>query len=114
MEYITWSEALETVNDDKDFLKEVLDDLVSELSTATEEISAAIKRKDFETIMKSAHRVKGSASYLACHPLKDCAFKIQQMGHNGSSDADLEEIETEFQKFNKIVVATEDEMRNMP
>mmetsp|Transcript_29566 Transcript_29566/g.64845 ORF Transcript_29566/g.64845 Transcript_29566/m.64845 type:complete len:115 (+) Transcript_29566:59-403(+) len=114
MEYINWSEAMETVNDDKEFLKEVLDDLVTELETAKEEISAAIKRKDFESIMKSAHRVKGSASYLACHPLKDCAFKLQQMGHNGSTDKDLEEIETEFQKFNKLVVATEEEMNNMP
>ena len=114
MAFIGWAEALDTVNDDKEFLREVLDDLVTELGTAKEEIAAAIKKKDFETIMKSAHRVKGSASYLACHPLKDCAYTLQQMGHNGSTDADLEEIKAEFQRFNKLVVATEAEMKNMP
>jgi HPt (histidine-containing phosphotransfer) domain-containing protein len=114
MALINWREALETVNDDKEFLQEVLEDLVTELCTAKEEITAAVKRKDFESIMKAAHRVKGSASYLACHPLKDCAFNLQQMGHNGSSDADLEEIIDEFTKFKKLVEDTEEEMKNMP
>lgn len=114
MACISWDEALETVNGDKEFLLEVFDDLVTELSTAKEEISAAISRRDFEAVMKSAHRVKGSASYLACHPLKDCAYKLQQLGHNGSTDEDLEEIKLEFQRFNKLVIETEEEMKNMP
>lgn len=114
MALINWREALETVNDDKEFLQEVLEDLVTELGTAKEEITAAVTRKDFEAIMKAAHRVKGSASYLACHPLKDCAYSIQQMGHNGSTETDLEEIVKEFEQFKKLVEETEAEMKNMP
>ena len=48
--------ALEQVAGDEEFLKEVLSDLLVESSTAEQDLENAIQAKNFDGIMKSAHR----------------------------------------------------------
>eukprot|EP00604_Paraphysomonas_vestita_P003591 CAMPEP_0174823734 /NCGR_PEP_ID=MMETSP1107-20130205/27243_1 /TAXON_ID=36770 /ORGANISM="Paraphysomonas vestita, Strain GFlagA" /LENGTH=113 /DNA_ID=CAMNT_0016047527 /DNA_START=255 /DNA_END=596 /DNA_ORIENTATION=- len=67
-----------------DFLEEVLQDLLDEAKTAEDDIKAGIDSKDFDKIMKAAHRIKGSATYLGCEALRITAYAIQQLGHDGT------------------------------
>ncbi|CAE7803471.1 unnamed protein product [Symbiodinium microadriaticum] len=101
---LDWPEAMNQVGGDKEFLAEVLQDLTEEAKTAEEDIQKAIQAKDFEAIMKAAHRIKGSATYLGCAALRNSSFAIQQLGHDGGSagsdkEALLTSIETEYQNF---------------
>mmetsp|Transcript_16645 Transcript_16645/g.36927 ORF Transcript_16645/g.36927 Transcript_16645/m.36927 type:complete len:195 (-) Transcript_16645:292-876(-) len=81
---INWTEAMDQVGGDREFLDEVLQDLLEEARTAEEEIADAIRIEDFSQIMKAAHRIKGSASYLCCEDLKDASLKLQEFGHEGT------------------------------
>ena len=111
---IDWSSALEAVGDDREFLSEVLTDLMMEATTTITEITNAIATKDFDAVMRSAHRLKGSASYLHCNAVKESAFKLQKMGQSGKTETDLEAIKVEFQNLSRFIEATELERQNMP
>jgi HPt (histidine-containing phosphotransfer) domain-containing protein len=101
---LDWPEAMNQVGGDKEFLAEVLEDLTEEAKTAEEDILNAINAEDFEAIMKAAHRIKGSATYLGCAALRNSSFAIQQLGHDGGTsgcnkEALLESIKTEYTNF---------------
>jgi hypothetical protein len=48
--------ALEQVAGDEEFLMEVLTDLLTESNTAETDLQAAITAKNFDGVMKAAHR----------------------------------------------------------
>eukprot|EP01041_Mallomonas_annulata_P010014 gene10014-20845_t len=105
---IDWKEALNQVGGDRDFLNEVLQDLLEEATTADNDIGAAVENKDFGGVMRAAHRIKGSASYLSCDPLRDVSFTLQNLGHEGEEDPKKEELWPEkiipnYQLFRKLV-----------
>ena len=85
LKIIDWDEAMVQVGGDREFLNEVLQDLLAESRTAEEEIGEAIKTLDFSGVMKAAHRIKGSASYLCCEALRDISLKLQDAGHDGTT-----------------------------
>ena len=85
LKIIDWDEAMVQVGGDREFLNEVLQDLLAESRTAEEEIGEAIKTSDFSGVMKAAHRIKGSASYLCCEALRDISLKLQDAGHDGTT-----------------------------
>jgi len=80
-----------------------LQDLLDEAKTAEDDIGASIKARDFGGVMRAAHRIKGSASYLSCEPLRDISYTLQQSGHDGQenpSNLDLfVTIEEQFREF---------------
>jgi HPt (histidine-containing phosphotransfer) domain-containing protein len=77
---IDWENAMNQVGGDEDFLTEVLQDLLEESRSAKDEIKVAIEKKDWDTVKKAAHRIKGSASYLSCDEIKESALKLQDLG----------------------------------
>ena len=77
LKVIDWDEALVQIGDDEEFLFEVLGDLDVEAIEAQTEIGDALKAKDFSSLMKAAHRIKGSTSYLACEIVNHCALKME-------------------------------------
>jgi len=82
---------------------------------AEEEISNAINISNFSDIMKAAHRIKGSASYLCCEPLREASLKLQEAGHSGTVECSnpdklLDEIKTLFEQFQKILVVLRTEI----
>ena len=85
LKIIDWDEAMVQAGGDREFLNEVLQDLLAESRTAEEEIGEAIKISDFSGVMKAAHRIKGSASYLCCEALRDISLKLQDAGHDGTT-----------------------------
>jgi len=80
---INWEEAMSQVSDDVEFLQEVLTDLIDEAVTAQNELKIHIEGKHFENVMKAAHRVKGSASYLCVDRMREISLHMQLYGHAG-------------------------------
>ena len=61
---IDWTEAMNQVGGDREFLEEVLNDLLQESHIAEEEIAKGVKDDDYQAIMKAAHRIKGTQIML--------------------------------------------------
>jgi HPt (histidine-containing phosphotransfer) domain-containing protein len=99
---INWEEALNQVGGDEEFLDEVLSDLLNESDTAETDIGKALAEKNFDGVMKAAHRIKGSASYLCCEKLRDVSFQLQNLGHSGIGLADEAAIENLFVEISKL------------
>jgi HPt (histidine-containing phosphotransfer) domain-containing protein len=104
LKVIDWEEAMNQVGGDEEFLNEVLDDLLAESQTAEDEIGTAIQSTDFAGVMKAAHRIKGSASYLCCEQLRDISLRLQDEGHAAAADpsdtaGSLAKIETMYAEF---------------
>lgn len=90
---INWDEAMTQVSDDVEFLREVLADLIDESMTAKEELRANIEGRNFENVMKAAHRIKGSASYLCVDRMREISLHMQLYGHAGKEmEQDAESI----------------------
>jgi len=111
---IDWKEAMETVGNDREFLVEVLEELLKESNAAFENIKVAIKNKDYNTVYKEAHRVKGSASYLFCVSLRDYAMDLQDIGAAANkcpSEEMDQDVRALFGKCTKSLNELEDEFR---
>ena len=93
MKVIDWIGALEQVGGDEDFLIEVLQDLLVEATAAVEQIQEGINISDFSLVMHSAHRIKGSASYLCCDELREISLQLQDCGRAGMKVAEAKEAE---------------------
>lgn len=97
---------MELVGGDKEFLKEVLNDLLNESDAAQADIEGAIAANptDFECIQKAAHRIKGSAAYLCCEDLRKASYELQNAGQEArmpgvDEKAQLEKIKGMFTDF---------------
>lgn len=84
---INWDDAMVQVGDDEDFLAEVLADLEQESVEAQDDIAAALSTKDFDKLMKAAHRIKGSTSYLCCEIMNHCALKMEVLASSQCPDS---------------------------
>jgi HPt (histidine-containing phosphotransfer) domain-containing protein len=97
MKVIDWDEALNQVGGDMEFLNEVIQDLLNEAAGAREDIAAAIDAGDFDGVMKAAHRIKGSASYLCCDALRETSKDLQDAGHEAKSMSRIRDLFEEFE-----------------
>lgn len=99
---INWIEAMAQVGHDRDFLDEVLVDLITESDAAVGSIREGIDKEDYDGVMQAAHRIKGSASYLCCDALKEVSLTLQNLGQQGlraPSKAVMDDIKDNFKKF---------------
>jgi len=107
---INWESALEQVGGDEEFLNEVLGDLLTESDTAETDLKNAIETKNFDSVMKAAHRIKGSASYLCCEQLRETSFQLQNMGHEGLT---LTDANAQGELFNQIIIVYQTFQENL-
>jgi HPt (histidine-containing phosphotransfer) domain-containing protein len=91
---------------DLEFLTEVLQDLLDEAETAKNDIQSGLTKKDFDEIMKAAHRLKGSAAYLGCEAMRDSMMTVQLEAKKGITMTDDAEkdvlhafLQAEYEKF---------------
>mmetsp|Transcript_19512 Transcript_19512/g.28058 ORF Transcript_19512/g.28058 Transcript_19512/m.28058 type:complete len:129 (+) Transcript_19512:49-435(+) len=106
---LDWPEAMNQVGGDKEFLSEVLQDLLDEAKTAEEDIAKGIQAQNHDQIMKAAHRIKGSATYLGCEALRISSYNIQQLGLEGlNNPADEEPLVQVKKEYSKFLLALED------
>ena len=114
---IDWPELLLSVDNDEDFLKEVLEEMFRETEKAEADILAGLAADpiNFDKIQKAGHLIKGSASYMKCESMKSCCYEIQLAGQAamkaGSDEPFLAEIKTAFDKFQSTFTALRAEIK---
>lgn len=77
---IDWKEAINQVDNDHNFLQEILHDLITEAKEAENEIFQGLQEQNFLKVKNAAHRIKGSSSYLHCEKLQDVSLRLQDSG----------------------------------
>lgn len=82
---VDWEKALQAVSDDDEFLQEILDDFIAECNCALDEMEVAFKDSNFTVIMQSAHKIKGSSSYLCFTDLMTVSANMQDTARTGTT-----------------------------
>lgn len=74
---IDWQKALEQVDNDKQFLYEIVNDLFVEAEECYLKMKIGLLKNNFTQIYDTAHRIKGTANYLSCEQLSKCAQQLE-------------------------------------
>lgn len=120
---VNWPLALQQVDGDIEFLKEVLCDLIVELRSAEINMNYGIKTMNFSRIAVDAHKIKGSSAYLHCDKILRCARRIQILSNVGEDKRIIGEteeklaeyiglIEVEFDKYKSSLLELRNEIKS--
>ncbi|HEX2694351.1 MAG TPA: Hpt domain-containing protein [Acidobacteriota bacterium] len=96
------ADALARMGDDRDFLKELLDIYMEDLSIRVAGLRGAVAGGDFKAVEQLGHAIKGSSANLSLPLLRDRAAAIELAGKNGEAAkvlASLDGLEKEFQRL---------------
>ena len=112
---VDWEKALEQVGGDTSFLFEVINDFFEEAQPALADLNEGIADGNFEKIMHSSHKIKGSASFVYCEHIKLKAAELQMLGRKGTetsegSEERLETIKKDTEKLKQIFEETKAEI----
>lgn len=98
--------ALETVDQDKEFLKELIDIFSSDYPQKLSQISQAIKEKDFKTLNEVAHGLKGASGNLFLTKVSELALELEKRGKENKIEGAEEiyqELKEELEKFREFI-----------
>jgi CheY-like chemotaxis protein/HPt (histidine-containing phosphotransfer) domain-containing protein len=88
-EVLDWTAAMENVDGDPEFLKELAKLFFTEGAKAMQEIRAAITAADATRLRRAAHTLRGSVACFAAKPAVEAALRLEMMGRDGNlSDAE--------------------------
>lgn len=97
--------ALEIVDGDTEFLKELADLFNADYPQKLAGISRAIEEKDFKVLDKTAHSLKGASGNLGLTRVYELAFEIEKMGKAENIegiDKIYQELEKELERFKEF------------
>ena len=98
--------ALEIVDQDKEFLKELLEIFNSDYPQKMTVIYQAIKEKDFKTLNEIAHGLKGAAGNLFLTKIYELTLDLENKGKvrkiEGAEET-YKKLEEELEQFKKFV-----------
>ena len=103
MEY---ERTLEEFEGDEDFLMEVLEGFIGNVTSQIKLIRQAISDGDAETVRREAHSIKGGAANLTANDLSGIAFEIENIGKSGMLEEgidSLQKLEREFFRLEHFV-----------
>jgi HPt (histidine-containing phosphotransfer) domain-containing protein len=81
---IDMNKALDELGNDKDFVIELINDLLSQIPEQMLSIREGIRINNCELVWRQAHTIKGGAGNIAATAIADIAFKIELAGKEGN------------------------------
>ena len=99
---INFDKAVEEFEGDKEFLVEVLNAFLENVSAQTGTIRQAISDGDAEMVRREAHSIKGGSANLTADTLSDIAFKLERTGSSGDLERSLETLELFEKEFKRL------------
>jgi CheY-like chemotaxis protein/HPt (histidine-containing phosphotransfer) domain-containing protein len=87
-----WSEALERIDGDMEFLRELVDMFLDEAPTLLSQIEEAAKNYDGERLQRTAHQLKGAMSNFGAKDAIKAAQTLETLG----AKRDFANAETEY------------------
>ncbi|MBF0119592.1 MAG: response regulator [Desulfobacterales bacterium] len=92
--------ALILFNNDKSFVKKLLNIFLNSFSNIVFEVQKALKDKDIETASRKLHSIKGAAANIAAHNLSRAALDLEKEIKNNN-----------IQNFEKLLLAFDKELQ---
>ncbi|MCP3941552.1 MAG: response regulator [Desulfobacteraceae bacterium] len=83
---IDLSTAIEEFDNDREFLREVLENFLEIAENQIPVIAKAIEENHFQVVQKQAHSIKGGAGNLAAMPLSNAAATLEMLGKSEDSE----------------------------
>jgi len=78
------AEALARIGDDEQLLRDLCHIFLEEAPKLVEKLRQAVTDADFETVMKTAHSLKGEASYLGAARASQSARQLERWGQESN------------------------------
>jgi len=103
---IDFEKAIEEFEGDKEFLMEVVEGFLENVSAQIPTIHKAISDGDPETVRSEAHSIKGGAANLTANELSGVAFELENIGKSGVLEKGtqvLKRLEEEFHRLEGYV-----------
>ncbi len=98
-------EALKTIDNDKEFLKELVEIFINDAPEHMSEIEEAVNSRNSEALEKSAHKLKGAVANFGKNATTDTAFKLETMGKENNLDGVEEVYDTLVKDVESLVNA---------
>lgn len=81
---------------DEEFIKEMIETFAEETPKDLKQITELAKQKDWQSVAKTAHKLKSSIKMFGFSQLRDQAFDIEQSGKNL---VDTDSLDTKVKDF---------------
>ncbi len=91
--------ALERLGGDKEFLIELLQELLQQVEEELPKLKKAIEEQNYDEVRSMAHGLKGAAANLGADKAMEVFFKLEMMGKEQNLDGASEALE-EAQRLN--------------
>jgi CheY-like chemotaxis protein len=92
-----FSEAMKTVNGDKELFREIATLFLESAAQSLSQIREGIANKDAKTVENAAHSLKGSVANFGARRTFDAAYRMEQMGREGAF-VDAESAQSELER----------------
>ncbi len=102
---VDWDVARAHLGSDPQVLQEFAGLLKSQSPTLLAEIRRAIESGDFKLLRRSAHTLKGSATYFGAEPLVEAALALEAQGRNETLDGATEKLATLETELGRVLAA---------
>ena len=92
---------METTEGDMEFAQELFELFLSDTEQRLVALKEALTTGDFDLIRREGHTIKGASSNIGADPLREVAYKMEQIGESGDlseADATLESLKAEFER----------------
>ena len=106
-----FARSIEEFEGDEEFLMEVLEGFIGDVTSQIKLISQAISNGDAEVVRKEAHSIKGGAANLTADEFSAIAFELEKVGKSGMLEGGmdvLEKLEREFFRLKHFVAKRDD------
>ena len=97
-----FAQAIEEFEGDEEFLMEVLEGFIENVTSQTGIIRRAISDGDSEIVRREAHSIKGGAANLTADVLSKIAFELENIGTSGVLEKSIETLEKLEQAFSRL------------
>ena len=94
--------AIEEFEGDEEFLLEVLEGFLENVTSQIGIIRQAISEGDAEVVRREAHSIKGGAANLTADDLSAIAFELENIGKSGVLEKAIETLERLEQEFLRL------------
>ncbi len=98
---IDWETAIERLGGDKEFLIELLNELVEQIDQSLPDLKTAIEQKNYSDVRSIAHGLKGAAANLGADQISARFYELEMMGKNENLDGAMD-------MFNEVLQMNKD------
>jgi len=81
---VNWQAALDTVLDDRDLLKTVIDAVLVECPAVLDQLEQAVAAGNPAVVRRAAHTIKGSLRTFEASQAADLAARVEEAGRDGN------------------------------